>query len=133
MPRTFSLGQLMLVVTLICGICALVAAHRKELVDYLCCAVIFVPTGVVCLALASFARNRIAVWCASVLGAIIMSFLFGGPPMYVVGGMPTTVRGAVFRLYDSIMVTSPLGVLLLGGAVLLDEKFSHRGEDRTRE
>lgn len=94
---------------------------------------IYVPTGVVCLALVSFARKRKAVWCASILGALVMSFLFGGPPIYVMGGMPTTVRGAVFKLYGATMITGPFGALMLGGAVLLNEKFGHREADRFRK
>src|SRR3954454_2358415 len=99
MARSFSLARLMVVVTLICLICAFAAAHRKNLEDYLCCAVIFVPTGIVCLGLVTFAKNRKTVWCASSLGAAVMSFVFGAPPIYIVGGLSTTVREAVFQLF----------------------------------
>src|SRR5215475_5926540 len=82
MPRTFSLARLMLGVTLFCVMCAVVAYYGKDFDVFLVIALLFVPTAIVCLVVASFAKKRIIVLGFSILGAFVFSIF-----------MPPTIQG----------------------------------------
>jgi hypothetical protein len=127
MPHTFSLGRLMLIITLLCVFCAVAVYYGRDFGDYLLCVLLLVPTAIVCVTLASFSEHRKTTLAISVLGAVISDFIFNG-------GLYTrhcrTVWEVVQMNLVSFTVCSSLGALVLGGALLLDEKFSHRDADQ---
>lgn len=121
----------MLIVTLICVVCAVAAYHRENLDAYLLVASLFVPTGIVCLTLVSFAKRRKTTLAISILGAVIGAFFMSGRMR--IGPPPQTAWEVVQPDIVPFAIFPPFGALVFGGSLLLDEKLSRRDSDRARE
>jgi K+-sensing histidine kinase KdpD len=131
MPRTFSLARLMIVITLVCVVCAVAAHYGKDFDDYLIVSLLFVPTGVVCLAVASFAHNRIIVLAFSIIGAFLSSFFLPA----VQGShhlMSNNTWTLIEPLFGPLAVIPPLGALIFGVAALADEMLQRRRHPKTQ-
>jgi len=127
MARTFSLGRLMVVVTLVCVICAVAASYGEDFGAYLLVASLFVPTAIVCLTLVSFAKRRKTTLAISILGAVIGWFLLMPVSMHM-GPGPKTAWEVIQPDIIPFAIFPPIGALVFGGSLLLDEKFSYCDE-----
>ena len=122
MERTFSLARLMVVITLICVVCAVAAYYGKDFGAYLLLVALFAPTGIVCLLLGSFSRRPKTTMVISFAGAFLVAFFM---PMGHMGRPSMNVWELILRDFGDLAVFPPLGSLVFGGAVLTDEYFSH--------
>jgi hypothetical protein len=119
MSRTFSLGRLMLVVTVFCVLCGLAVSFPLYAKLYLLIALLFVPTVIVWAVLLRLSSERVLLGCCVLIGALFGYMLFS--PMWM--SVPWTSLGAI----DYLVCALPpaVGALVLGGAVVADEAGRH--------
>ena len=83
MPRrfTFSLTHLLLAVTSICILCAVAVSAPENAIIFALNFLLLAPTGLVCLTLVSFSRNRqlVLTWKANYKGQALLLWLRGRP------------------------------------------------------
>jgi hypothetical protein len=106
MPRTYSLARLLLIIALIT--ITLIAIASGVVVDFPGYAFIWLvlsPTGIIYLTLVNLARQRSRVRIASIVGMFV---------------------GSSFASGGDVIVSTPLGALLFGGAALLADFIMRR-------
>ena len=128
MPRTFTLQNLMIGITLFCILCGLAWNFPQESLAYALLLALFIPTVIVCQILVSFSRERMTTLIIALIGATIG--LVFSPPISVFGahftGSPRTVWQCIAPMILPMAILPPFGALVLGGAVLMDELRKRR-------
>jgi len=115
----------MLGVTVFGLICGVAVKYPEESLAIFLLASSMMPTAGVVLMLVSFSRHRMITLMISCLGAVLL----GGccaPARHHMGPGPKTVWEAVRPDLLPMAIFPPLGALLFGGAILLDEHFEQR-------
>ena len=112
MPRTFSLGRLMLGITLSCIVCGWAVNYPEEALHWLGMVTLIAPTIVVGLALLPFSHRPLETMMAAFCGGVLAGGITCLYVAYLI--LPFTSAWQSWQIYCLFAVPQALGALAFG-------------------
>ena len=123
MSRTFSLGRLMVGVTVFCVLCGLAVNFPEVAMGCAGLGLFCAPTVIVCGVLGKYSIRPSSLWTLSLLGAFVGLLLVPGFGLTWRSGWQDYVQ-----FFLRVQIPPALGALLFGGSGLMVELRLRRGE-----
>ena len=117
MSRTFSLGRLMIGVTVFCVLCGLAVNFPEVAIGCAVIGSIVAPPAVIWLVLSRFAKRR---------GSLLWNVIPGAVLGFVAGSLLVCGCETFWIAYSKFEIPSSLGAFAFGVVGLLDERIASR-------
>lgn len=118
MPRAFSLGLLMLVVTLLCMATGVAVRFPVIAIALLAVVGYLVPMVMVLSVVSRYTNQRRATWIAGSIGALVGNLFFS--PVIMRMGPPRPFWYEYFTSYLAVAIPIALGALLLAAPLTIE-------------